>query len=101
MAIDHWPNGIWFSGAFVVTIPSFMKEKQHVILTAIGPDRVGLVEKLSEFISSRACNIEDSKMAAFYGEFAIILLISGDESKLAQVVREYRDLESQTGLSIA
>jgi glycine cleavage system transcriptional repressor len=101
MAIDQWPIGIWFSGAFVVTIPSFMKEKQQLILTASGPDRVGLVEKLSEFISSRACNIEDSKMAAFYGEFAIILLISGDEGRLAQIARDYRDLESQTGLRIA
>ena len=78
-----------------------MKEKQHVILTAIGPDRVGLVEKLSEFISSRGCNIEDSKMAVFCGEFAVILLISGDEGKLGQVARDYRDIEALTGLSIA
>jgi len=78
-----------------------MKEKQHVILTAIGPDRVGLVEKISEFISSRGCNIEDSKMAVFCGEFAVIVLISGDEARLAQVARDHRNLEGQTGLSIA
>jgi len=78
-----------------------MKEKQHLILTAIGPDRVGLVEKISEFISSRGCNIEDSKMAVFCGEFAVILLISGDEGKLGQVARDYRDIEAQTELSIA
>jgi glycine cleavage system transcriptional repressor len=78
-----------------------MPEKDHLILTAIGPDRVGLVEKISEFISRQDCNIEDSKMAAFYGEFAIIILITGDSGKLAQIARDYREIESDTGLTIA
>ncbi len=81
--------------------PSFMPEKSHLILTAIGPDRVGLVEKLSEFISGHDCNIEDSKMAAFCGEFAVIILITGDGSQLAKVACDYREIESETGLTIA
>jgi len=55
-----------------------MADKDHLILTAVGPDQVGLVEKLSEFIARHGCNIEDSKMAVFCGEFAVIVLISGD-----------------------
>ena len=51
-----------------------MADKDHLILTAIGPDQVGLVEKISEFISRHGCNIEDSKMAVFCGEFAVIVL---------------------------
>ena len=78
-----------------------MPEKGHLILTAIGPDRVGLVEKLSEFISRHDCNIEDSKMAAFCGEFAVIILITGDGSQLAKIARDYREIESETGLTIA
>ena len=62
-----------------------MAEKGHVILTAIGPDQVGLVERLSEFISDRGCNIEDSKMAVFCGEFAVIVLISGETASLAKI----------------
>ena len=73
--------------------------KDHLILTAVGPDRVGLIEKISEFISSRNCNIEDSKMAAFYGEFAIIMLITGSSNDLARIGSDYREIESQTGLS--
>jgi glycine cleavage system regulatory protein len=42
----------------------FMAEKDHLILTAVGPDQVGLVEKLSQFISGHGCNIEDSKMSS-------------------------------------
>src|SRR5580704_6379828 len=78
-----------------------MAEQDHLILTAIGPDRVGLVEKLSQFISRHGCNIEDSKMAVFCGEFAVIILIGGEASGLAKVRRDYRDVEAETGLSVA
>jgi glycine cleavage system transcriptional repressor len=77
-----------------------MAERDHLILTAIGPDKVGLVQKLSRFISGRGCNIEDSKMAVFCGEFAIILLISGDRSSLAMISEYRREIELESGLSI-
>lgn len=78
-----------------------MAAKDHLILTAVGPDQVGLVEKISEFISRHACNIEDSKMAVFCGEFAVIMLISGEGAALVKVARDYREIEAETGLSIA
>jgi glycine cleavage system transcriptional repressor len=78
-----------------------MADKEHLIFTAIGPDRVGLVEKISEFISRHSCNIEDSKMAVFCGEFAVIVLVSGDGGSLVKLAREYHDLETETGLSIS
>src|SRR5215831_829295 len=78
-----------------------MQEKDHLILTAIGPDQVGLVAKISEFISRQGCNIEDSKMAVFYGEFAVIVLISGEAGKLAEVGRHCREIERETGLAVA
>jgi len=76
-------------------------EKDHLILTAIGPDHVGLVEKISKFITRHGCNIEDSKMAVFCGEFAVIVLISGDAHGLVEISREYREIEAETGLSVA
>jgi glycine cleavage system transcriptional repressor len=78
-----------------------MPQREHLILTATGPDKVGLVQKLSRFISGRGCNIEDSKMAVFYGEFAIILLISGDSASLAMISEHQGQIEKETGLSIS
>jgi glycine cleavage system transcriptional repressor len=78
-----------------------MTDKDHLILTAIGPDQVGLVEKISEFISRRGCNIEDSKMAVFCGEFAIIVLISGDAEALGKISGHHRELAVETGVSVA
>jgi glycine cleavage system transcriptional repressor len=76
-------------------------DKNHLILTAVGPDQVGLVKKLSEFISSRGCNIEDSKMAVFCGEFAVIILITGESGSLFKIANDYRELEVQTALTIS
>ena len=78
-----------------------MADKNHLILTAVGPDQVGLVEKISEFIARYGGNIEDSKMAVFCGEFAVILLISGEGGGLFKIANHYRDLEIETGLAIS
>src|SRR5262245_41875821 len=78
-----------------------MSDVQQLILTAIGPDQVGLVEKISEFISQCGGNIEDSKMAVFCGEFAVIMLIRGDAASLGLISRDYQEIQKSTGLSIA
>ena len=78
-----------------------MADKDHLILTAVGPDQVGLVQKISEFISRHGCNIEDSKMAVFCGEFAVIVLISGDSVDLVKIGRDYREIETETGLAMS
>lgn len=73
---------------------------ENLIMTAVGPDRIGLVEKLSESIAQRGCNIEDSKMAVFCGEFALILLLSGQGEDLRAVAASCDALARETGLSI-
>ena len=78
-----------------------MADKDHLILTAIGPDQVGLVQRISEFISRHGCNIEDSKMAVFCGEFAVIVLITGEAENLANIARNHHQIENETGLALA
>ena len=51
--------------------------KAYAVLTAIGSDRVGIVDDLSGSVTSAGCNIEESKMAVLGGEFAVIMLVSG------------------------
>jgi len=78
-----------------------MADTNHLILTAVGPDRVGLVEKISQFIARHGCNIEDSKMAVFCGEFAVIVLITGDAVNLNKIGRDYQEIENETGLTLS
>ena len=77
-----------------------MAETHYLILTAVGPDRVGLVEQISHFIARRSCNIDDSKMAVFCGEFAVILLISGAGGDLSKITGDCKEFETETGLTI-
>jgi glycine cleavage system transcriptional repressor len=78
-----------------------MTDKNHLILTAVGPDQVGLVEKISAFITRFGGNIEDSKMAVFCGEFAVIILIAGESGSLVKIANAYRELEAETGLTFS
>lgn len=73
-------------------------DKQHLVITAVGPDRVGLVEQITQFLLKEGCNIEDSKMAVFCGEFTIILLVSGEATALEKVSQTLKSLTAQTGL---
>src|SRR3989338_9902795 len=75
--------------------------KEHLVITAVGPDRVGLVEQITQFLIKEGCNIEDSKMAVFCGEFTIILLVSGEAAALDRVAQSLPALTDQTGLAFA
>jgi glycine cleavage system transcriptional repressor len=70
---------------------------EEMIVIAVGADQVGLVEQISDFIQQQGCNIEDSKMAVLAGEFAFILLISGNVNAVAE---NRQSLAAETGLDI-
>ena len=78
-----------------------MADIQKLILIAIGPDQVGLVQKISEFINERGGNIEDSRMVVMVGEFALMLLVSGSAGSLRQISESTSQLSAQTGLQIS
>lgn len=50
--------------------------KEYLVVTTVGPDRRGIVEKISEVMVTHQANIEESRMARLGGEFAVIMLIS-------------------------
>lgn len=56
--------------------------KRWYALSAIGPDRPGIVADLAELIYEHGCNLEDSSMTVLGGEFAVLLLFTGDGEAL-------------------
>ncbi len=70
-----------------------------LVLTAVGPDRPGLVRAVSTLIRQAGANLEDTRMAQLGGEFALLLLITGEETALAQVEAQTNQIESELGLS--
>ena len=71
---------------------------EHAILTAIGADRPGLVDEVSAFIFERGGNIEDSRMVNLRGQFAMMVLVSGDRALLDKVQAELDLLAGRAGL---
>ncbi len=56
----------------------------HLLVTAVGEDRPGIVAKITEVLVSHGANLEESRMAILGGEFAAVMLVTGqmDASEL-------------------
>ncbi|MGA2613756.1 MAG: ACT domain-containing protein [Spirochaetia bacterium] len=71
-----------------------------IVLTAVGPDRVGIVDDISGAVSSAGCNIEESKMAVLGGEFALMMLVSGPVAAVDSVARSLPALGERLDLRV-
>jgi glycine cleavage system transcriptional repressor len=79
-------------------IRSEIDMSQYAILTAIGTDRPGLVDEVSEFIFERGGNIEDSRMVNLRGQFAMMVLIGGTEEIFGKIGGELSELTQKSRL---
>lgn len=68
------------------------------ILTAVGTDRVGIVDDLTAAILGRNCNVEESRMTVLGGEFAVMLLVSGPRENIGELVAAGPDIGQEMGL---
>jgi glycine cleavage system transcriptional repressor len=71
----------------------------HAILTAIGTDRPGIVDELSQFIFDRGGNIEDSRMVNLRGQFASMVLVGGSADVLTRISKELPDFARRIGMN--
>jgi glycine cleavage system transcriptional repressor len=75
-------------------------EKTYLVLTAVGPDRPGLVSEIASAIHAAGANLEDSRMAILGGEFALLMLLSGPEAAAAAVEGVTTSLGDKLGLRV-
>jgi glycine cleavage system transcriptional repressor len=75
--------------------------KGFAILTAIGGDRVGIVDDLTTVILAKHCNIEESRMAVLGGEFAVMLLLSGSKGNIEALIKEAAQIADSMDLHIS
>ena len=74
---------------------------EYLVMTAIGPDRPGIVEQLSHYIVQHEGNIEDSRMAVLGGEFAAVLLVSGSDDAISRIRKDLGVLQQDARLTVA
>lgn len=71
-----------------------------IVISALGSDRPGIVESLTGEILAHNGNILDSRMTVLGGEFAVLMLVSGDEQTLSKLEKDRDTLEQRLDLSI-
>ena len=60
-------------------------ETSQLVLTALGPDRPGIVDTISKYIFKHCGNIEDSRMVVLGSEFAMIMLVTGSADAISAI----------------
>lgn len=71
----------------------------YLVISAIGHDRPGIIEQLSKHVVASRCNIHDTRMTVLGGEFAILLLASGEESAVQLLEHGLPEVTSGMGLT--
>ncbi len=57
----------------------------HLVVTAMGSDRSGIVSKFARLASDCDCDIVDSRMALFGNEFTLIMMLSGSWASITKM----------------
>ena len=70
------------------------------ILTAIGPDRPGLVDELASVLHEKGANIADSRMVNLRGQFALIAMVEAPEATEEALRGAVALLRDPTGLAV-
>jgi len=74
--------------------------EKRIAVTAIGPDRAGLIRDLSGIVTEAAGNILESRMIALGSEFAILMLVGGNWASIAKIRERLDTLESRGDLTV-
>ena len=73
-------------------------DTESLVITASGEDKIGLVEGFTRRISDSGCNIEESRMAALGGRFALLMRVSGNWDALAKLEARLPAVAEELGL---
>lgn len=69
-------------------------------ITAIGPDRTGLVRDLSQAVAGCGGSIRESRMVALGSDFAILMLVAGNWHSVNKIRDRLLQLQRDTGLAV-
>ncbi len=74
---------------------------QLIVLSAIGADRTGVVQDITQVILSCGGNIEESRMTTLGSEFAVLMLVSGNWHTLTRLEAALEKLTKNDDLAVS
>ena len=72
--------------------------ESFLVITALGEDKPGIVNKLTESVADCNCSVIDSRMSVLGGEFAVMLMVSGKWNQLAKLEDSLASASETLGL---
>ncbi len=72
----------------------------YAVLSTVGSDRKGMADDIANIAEEYNCNIEDSKMSVLGGEFASIMLLSGNTESIENLILNAGKIGGVLDLSI-
>lgn len=75
--------------------------ESFLVITALGEDKPGIIDKLSQTVVECNCNVIDSRMSVLGGEFAVMLMVSGKWNELAKLEDSFTTASETLGLTIS
>jgi len=74
--------------------------EHFVVLSALGPDRPGLVADVTSYVTERGGNVEESRMLILGAEFGVLVLVSGAQAAVDAIARDIKQLETKTSANV-
>lgn len=75
--------------------------KEYLVLSMIGSDRTGLVDRVTAAIVAQRGNLEDSRMSVLGGEFAMVMLVSVPSDHRQNLLAEVGEVAQELDLVLA
>ncbi len=75
-------------------------ERFYLVVSALGADRPGIVDAITQPIIQSEGNILDSRMTVLGGEFAVLMLIEGGETAINELELALPALQQDHGLTV-
>jgi glycine cleavage system transcriptional repressor len=69
--------------------------REYLVVTAVGRDKPGTVETLTDIAVAGRANIEESRMARLGGEFAVIMLLSHPSEAARELIENFNGLHKK------
>jgi glycine cleavage system transcriptional repressor len=73
----------------------------QLIITAVGPDRPGIVGELTAHLHAGGANILDSRMVNLRGEFAMLILLEAADAAAGELRRQLSGIGEKIGLRLS
>lgn len=72
----------------------------ELVMTAVGPDRPGLVGELTKHLFEGSVNVADSRMVNLRGQFALVVLVEGTDDALTKIRARLPAVAEKAGLAL-